>query len=83
MLYPVITQASDAGASCENERSSAGKATLTIERSSEAMNAPRAVTTNTALLRLISSCAPAGSALFSSIMKRTVGPSVALCNQQG
>ncbi len=35
----------------EKDRSRAGKATLTIERSSEAMNAPRAVTKNTRRLR--------------------------------
>ena len=48
MLYPVMTQASVARESPGNDRSRAGKATFTMERSSEAMNAPRAVTTKTA-----------------------------------
>ena len=51
MLYAMITQASDARDPWEKDRSRAGKATFTIERSSEAMNAPRAVTTNIAVRR--------------------------------
>ena len=43
----MITQAKVARGSWGKERSSAGKATFTIERSSEAMNAPMAVTTKT------------------------------------
>jgi len=48
-----MTQASDALVSWGNECSSAGKATFTIERSREAMKAPRAVTTNTSVRRLL------------------------------
>jgi len=52
MLYPVMTQVSSALESRGKARSSAGKATFTIDRSSEAMNAPRAVTRNTTPRRL-------------------------------
>ena len=51
MLYPVITQARAARESWGKERSRAGKATFTMERSSDAMNAPSAVTTKIAELR--------------------------------
>ena len=47
MPYPMITQASSDFGSLGKDRSSAGKATLTIERSSDAMNAPSAVTRKT------------------------------------
>jgi hypothetical protein len=48
MAYPVITHARAALVSWGNDRSRAGKATFTIERSSDAIKAPSAVTKNTA-----------------------------------
>ena len=47
----MITQARLARESCEKVRSNAGKATFTIERSSEAMKAPSAVTKKITRLR--------------------------------
>jgi hypothetical protein len=61
-----MTQASDARESWGKECSRAGKATFTIERSSEAMKAPRAVTTKTrfrrrAMLPMAAEASAAGS----------------------
>jgi len=63
MLYPVITQASDARESWGKECSRAGKATFTIERSREAMKAPRAVTAKTRFRRRAVLGAPVTSAV--------------------
>ena len=57
----------------------AGKATLTMERSREAMNAPRAVTTKMVRCRevVVAALAPSG---VDSVMKLTLGHCVASCN---
>jgi hypothetical protein len=51
MEYAVITHAKIAVESCENDFSRAGKATFTIDKSSEPIKAPSDVTKNTCAVR--------------------------------
>jgi hypothetical protein len=66
----VITHASVARGSLGNERSSAGNATLTIDRSSDAMKAASAVTTKMTRRRLTGVAAGVlGAGALTSVMR--------------
>src|ERR1019366_3987035 len=75
-----MTQAREACASWGKDRSSAGNATFTIERSSEAMKAPRAVTAKTTRRRLRAWRPATGPASVGSIMQLNLRDCVASCN---
>ena len=67
MAYPVMTQANAARLSSGKDRCSAGNATFTIDRSNDAMNAPRAVTKKTA-----PRCVFGGTISISSLIELTL-----------
>jgi hypothetical protein len=71
MEYAVITQVSAAVVSPEKLRSSAGKATLTMERSSDPMKAPSEVTRKISV-RTRFALKPASITGVSSVTKRTL-----------
>ena len=71
-----MTQARVARLSWGKERSMAGKATLTMDRSSEAMNAPRAVTTKMVRCREVVMAGATWSTV-DSVMLPTLGDCIA------
>jgi len=74
-----MTQASVARLSWEKECSRAGKATFTMDRSREAMKAPRAVTTKMVRCRAVVMPGATWSTV-DSVMEPTVEDCVASCN---